>query len=231
MRKLLLLAILISGSAAQTQKVSIEQQLLTRYPPTKLAGDKLRIVTPGTVLVVQMGGMAASPLNEFAFANNYKDGRIKRSAASALIHDAKSRDLIVGEKVYLLKTEVKDNGVVFSIQSCVACDGAEIDLYQMGFRASLTFQYAKGYLETADFAQIQRDIGQVFTVVGMRNPEPVAPPTVQAPPTKISLGQTIEEVTANLGRPDKVVDLGSKKIYVYPDLKITFQDGKVSDVQ
>lgn len=226
----MLAAILISGSAAQAQKLSIEQQLQARYPPTKLAADKLQIVTPGTVLVVQMGGMAASPLNEFAFGNNYKDRRIKRSAASALIHDAKSRDLIVGEKVYLLKTEVKDNGVVFSIQSCVACDGADIDLYQMGYRASLTFQYAKGYLQTADFAQIQRDIGQVFTFAG---PASAAQPTpaAQAAPTKISLGQSIEEVTASLGRPDKVVDLGSKKIYIYPDLKITFQDGKVSDVQ
>jgi hypothetical protein len=28
-----------------------------------------------------------------------------------------------------------------------------------------------------------------------------------------------------------LVDLGAKKIYVYPALKITFQDGKVSDVQ
>jgi hypothetical protein len=227
MRRLMLAAMLISGSAAQAQKLSIEQQLQARYPPTKLAADKLRIVTPGTVLVVQMGGMAASPLNEFAFGNNYKDGRIKRSAASALIHDAKSRDLMVGEKVYLLKTEVKDNGVVFSIQSCVACDGADIDLYQMGYRASLAFQYPKGYLETADFAQIQRDIGQVFTFAG---PAPVAQ-AAPAAPTKISLGQTIEAVTASLGRPDKVVDLGSKKIYIYPDLKITFQDGKVSDVQ
>jgi hypothetical protein len=33
------------------------------------------------------------------------------------------------------------------------------------------------------------------------------------------------------GKPDKVIDLGAKKIYVYKDLKITFMDGKVSDVQ
>jgi hypothetical protein len=38
-------------------------------------------------------------------------------------------------------------------------------------------------------------------------------------------------VVAGLGQPDKVVDLGSKKIYIYKDLKITFVDGKVSDVQ
>ena len=30
---------------------------------------------------------------------------------------------------------------------------------------------------------------------------------------------------------DKIIDLGAKKTYVYKDLKITFTDGKVSDVQ
>src|ERR1035441_6903194 len=50
-------------------------------------------------------------------------------------------------------------------------------------------------------------------------------------PVSISSGQTIEEVAAILGQPEKVVDLGAKKIYVYKDMKITFTDGRVSDVQ
>jgi hypothetical protein len=45
------------------------------------------------------------------------------------------------------------------------------------------------------------------------------------------VGQTIDEVTAALGQPKSVVDLGAKKIYVYPDMKVTFKGGKVSDVQ
>lgn len=52
-----------------------------------------------------------------------------------------------------------------------------------------------------------------------------------AAPKSITLGQSIDEVTASLGQPKSVVNLGSKKIYVYSDLKVTFQDGKVSDVQ
>jgi hypothetical protein len=51
------------------------------------------------------------------------------------------------------------------------------------------------------------------------------------PPKTIELGQTIDQVTAILGQPKNVVDLGTKKIYVYPDMKITFNAGKVSDVQ
>jgi hypothetical protein len=50
-------------------------------------------------------------------------------------------------------------------------------------------------------------------------------------PITLSLGQTIEEVTAIQGEPQKIVELGLKKIYIYKDIKITFIDGKVTDVQ
>jgi hypothetical protein len=52
-----------------------------------------------------------------------------------------------------------------------------------------------------------------------------------APPARISLGQSIDSVALTLGEPQKVVDLGAKQIYVYPDLKVTFTDGKVSNVE
>ena len=58
-----------------------------------------------------------------------------------------------------------------------------------------------------------------------------AVPAQSAPPATISLGQTTDQVVSMLGQPKNIVDLGAKKIYVYPDLKITFNDGKVSDVQ
>lgn len=67
-------------------------------------------------------------------------------------------------------------------------------------------------------------------------PDSVAPPAAPAaatpaPTTNIALGQTVDQVTAALGAPKSVVDLGAKKIYVYQDMKITFKGGKVSDVQ
>jgi hypothetical protein len=42
---------------------------------------------------------------------------------------------------------------------------------------------------------------------------------------------TEDQVTAAFGQPDKIVDLGAKKLYIYKDMKVTFLDGKVSDVQ
>lgn len=62
------------------------------------------------------------------------------------------------------------------------------------------------------------------------NPPPAPPPPAPAPKT-VTLGQTTDEVIAILGQPKNIVDLGAKKIYVYKDLKVTFNAGKVSAVQ
>jgi hypothetical protein len=50
------------------------------------------------------------------------------------------------------------------------------------------------------------------------------------PPT-LTLGMSLDEVTKIQGSPEKIVDLGARKMYVYKDLKITFTDGKVTDIQ
>jgi hypothetical protein len=50
-------------------------------------------------------------------------------------------------------------------------------------------------------------------------------------PQHIDKGQTPDQVEAVLGQPDKIVNFGSKQIFIYKDLKVTFLNGKVSDVQ
>jgi hypothetical protein len=57
---------------------------------------------------------------------------------------------------------------------------------------------------------------------------PAAP--ASGTPGTIALGQTPDQVVAIMGQPTNIVDLGAKKIYVYPNLKITFNNGQVSDV-
>jgi hypothetical protein len=47
----------------------------------------------------------------------------------------------------------------------------------------------------------------------------------------ISIGQSLDSVTAALGSPVRIIDLGAKKIYTYKDMKVIFMNGKVSDVQ
>jgi hypothetical protein len=49
--------------------------------------------------------------------------------------------------------------------------------------------------------------------------------------TTIAIGQSIDAVTAKMGNPTRIIDLGAKKIYTYPDMKVIFLNGKVSDVE
>jgi hypothetical protein len=54
--------------------------------------------------------------------------------------------------------------------------------------------------------------------------------TTAGTPT-VSLGQTIDQVRAILGPPQEIMDAGPKQIYVCRTVKITFVNGRVSDIQ
>jgi hypothetical protein len=47
----------------------------------------------------------------------------------------------------------------------------------------------------------------------------------------IKMGMTVEEVIAAKGAPKTKVELGSKTILTYPDMKLVFENGKLVDVQ
>ncbi len=67
-------------------------------------------------------------------------------------------------------------------------------------------------------------------------PETVQPP-IPAPPRppvetqELSLGESPEQVVRDFGKPDKIVPDGAKEIYIYKDMKVTFTDGKVTNVE
>jgi len=49
---------------------------------------------------------------------------------------------------------------------------------------------------------------------------------------KVELGMTKDQVAAILGKPDGMLaEAGTKQIYSYKNLKVTFVNGKVMDVQ
>jgi len=58
-----------------------------------------------------------------------------------------------------------------------------------------------------------------------------APPPPPAEPATVALGQTPDEVVAALGQPTKKAKVGTKEIYFYKDVKVTFLNGKVKDIQ
>jgi hypothetical protein len=91
------------------------------------------------------------------------------------------------------------------------------------YKASLVFHFPRGYLASADFPEVKKAINTVLVSESEFKAIDV--------PTTVRLGMEITEVEQLLGKPQKVLDLGSKKIYVYSDLKITFTEGRVADVQ
>ena len=83
--------------------------------------------------------------------------------------------------------------------------------------------------QAADQAEKEATSDTAASGPGPNAPAPAAAPAAE--PVSVDVGQTIDQVTAALGTPLKIVNLGAKKIYVYKDMKVTFKDGKVSDVQ
>jgi hypothetical protein len=57
------------------------------------------------------------------------------------------------------------------------------------------------------------------------------PPPADAPPPTISVGQTKDQVTAAFGQPVKAAKIGTKEILYYKDMKVTFMNGKVTNVE
>jgi hypothetical protein len=52
------------------------------------------------------------------------------------------------------------------------------------------------------------------------------------PPPTLSIGQSVDDTIAIEGQPTKVVDLKTKKTYYFKDgIKVTFKDGKSTDIQ
>jgi hypothetical protein len=161
-----------------------------------------------------------------------------------------------GEKVYpqTITVDLKNERIVFGVVACDTCNKTDPPTY---YKAEVGFQFAPGFLEKGDVSKIEDTIGEVFAIdnsssgadnqqsggqqdqsaaqQGQPADQQAQPADAQqaapASPPQIQLGQSIDQVVAALGQPEKTVDLGTKKIYVYKDLKVTFVNGKVSDVQ
>ncbi|MGA2334197.1 MAG: hypothetical protein WA383_19530 [Terriglobales bacterium] len=159
----------------------------------------------------------------------------------------------VGDKVYPTKIEVNvaSDKVSMGIVACDTCNKTDPPTYN---KAQVVFQFPKGTLANASAGQVEDVIGQLLSIssddaqqgggqagndqqgnqqggdqgAAQGQAQQQAPPPE---PAQIEKGQTPDQVKAAIGNPDKIVNLGAKQIYVYKDIKVTFINGKVSDVQ
>ena len=241
------------------QVAAIQQKLDQQFIKVKVAGDG-SIVTAGSVLVLHKDGLKMCSIAvPDSLDNTYKNGKLSAGMFSWGLmlglnrppidsNQVPQRTFMSGEKFWVVADSVSKNGVVFKFWSDPDNNGVR-------YYTQLNFPFQKKIIPPVD--DVMKTIAEVFTVDAPPEAAPAAqsapppapaapepppppepamapiapPPPPPAAPKTIALGQTKDEVAAILGQPDKVANLGTKEIDYYPDMKITFVKGKVTDIQ
>lgn len=218
------------------------------------------VVEAGTLLEIKKGGILGVPYGDSAvLASKYEGGTVhgpsglslmgRKSIMGKLGKEQNTHLFQVGNKVYPMKIDVnvgKDT-VTMGIVACDTCNQTDPPTYN---KAQVVFQFPKGSLAKAAVGDVEDTIGQLLAISedaqqdqggqqqggqgeqGGQEQQAAQPQQQQqAEPANIELGMTPAQVESALGKPEKKVTLGAKQIYYYKDMKITFKDGKVSDVQ
>jgi hypothetical protein len=161
---------------------------------------------------------------------------------------------VSGEKFWVTKIDVKDTDKGLAVVMDFFTDA----INDVRYRASLTIPFKEGTPTPDEALKLVREVVTVApsddakdeakqepssAQGGQRSPAsaaeaappPIAPPPppaddVAATPT-VSLGQTPEQVIAILGQPLRKAKAGTRDLYFYKDMKVTFLNGKVKDIQ
>lgn len=246
--------------SAQGDPAAIQQRLSAQFKLTTITADRTDIVTAGDVVALHKPGLVmyavTSPLPP---SNTYKNGKIGQgwggfgkdlqigmaTGGGGTAADYPHRLFVAEEKCWVTGIQVEKDGVVFQLYS---------DPYnEVRYYASLKVPFPnKKQVPSVDVAL--QTVAEVLTVAPTDNqgaqpaqaaapatpptpaPAPMAaiappPPPADAPPPTIAIGQTQDQVTAAFGQPLREAKLGVKQIFYYKDMKVTFTNGKVSNVE
>jgi hypothetical protein len=247
-------------------KTAIQQKLESEYALTKTTDDKTDIVTAGAVLVLQKDKlmMVAASSAANPCPNTYRDGKLTPNSGcktgeflrripgfGSRIPGADkapaTRTFVSGEKFWVTKIDVRDNGVVMELFSDAIND--------VRFKGLLTIPFKDGVPSSDDALKLVQEVVKTAPSEDAKGdaaakdsqpaapasaaeavPPPIAPPPPPpdeppATPPTVSLGQTPAQVEAILGPPLRKAKVGNRDIYSYKDLKVTFLNGKVKDIQ
>jgi hypothetical protein len=253
-------AILFScvGLSPRSAGQGLQKALESKYAITKTTDDKTDIVTAGSVLILEKDKLLMyATTTQAPPQNTYSNGRLSSGAfgvhekmqgfGSMIGHPPPktitTRYYVTGEKFWVTRIDTLADGVVFTLFTDAVSD--------VRYYCTLKFVYPHGATPSTD--QVLSMVGEVLKVQQddsapadnkgeqqaaaggqdqgqqQQAAQQDAQPT-QPPPT-IQLGQTEDEVVGMIGQPEKKIALGTKEIFVYKDIKVTFIGGKVADVQ
>ena len=173
------------------------------------------------------------------------------SVKDAANNGCTSRKFVAGEKFWVTDIALQKDGILVSTFS---------DPYNdVRYFGEIKFPFPKGSVPPVD--DFVKTVSEVITVQppddkdkGDKNDQasgqapaaaapaapsaattaaiPPPPPPADAPPPTIAIGQTKDQVVAGFGQPVRTAKLaGTKEIYFYKDMKVTFTNGKVSNVE
>jgi hypothetical protein len=238
LRACIVLVLIGMASVAAAQSSDLQKQLESAYPLTKATADSTDIVTAGAVLVLQKDNLQMCKVNlPIPTHNYYKNGEVTQGGLMSVLNklgnaglgggaDATStRKFVAGEKFWLTKIQIDNDGVSFQFLTD--------PLQDVRYHGLLKFPFPKGQTPPAD--QVLATVAQVIKTDGAEGtaqPEQQEAPAPAPAETKtIALGQTKDEVLQAFGQPTKVVQLGKKEIDYYSDMKVTFTNNKVTNVE
>lgn len=205
------------------------------------------------VLSANLNNRAKSAMKSFAF------GRIPvfgggGSATDAMKNGCTSRKFVAGEKFWVTGISLQKDGILVSTISDPYNDVRYFGEVKFPFPSGHvppadTFAQTVAELLTVvpsddkgdkDAQSGPQPKGDQQAKQAAPAPAPAAsapmpdiappPPPADAPPPTIAVGQTKDQVTAAFGKPAKEAKIGAKEIFYYKDMKVTFTNGKVTNV-
>ena len=229
------------------------------YRLTALGEDSggIAVLQTGDIFSIRAAGILGVPPQNITCATTYQNGSWHKVSGfcAGLVREV-SAFFQPGLKVYITKVDVnlKKEKISLRLVACDACNNTDPPSY---YKSELVLEFEKGYLETARPEVVRGLVAQVIALDqggAQRQPAAAAPAPVEPPPpppppaeqalppvappppppaepVSIELGQTTEQVLANVGKPEKIVKLATKQIFYYKDMKVTFVNNKVTDVQ
>jgi len=233
----------------------IQQKLDAQFKMTRTTADRTDVVTAGDIVQIHKPGIVMFAVTTPLPATNvYKGGRITQGFGTAMgmsNPNITQRRFVQDEKCWVTRIVVQNDGVAFDLYSDPYSDVRYYATLKVTYPDKKTVPPVDSFLQTiaevisvapSDNQAAQPAAGsapaQGATPASIPAPAPAPmqaiappPPPADAPPPTIALGQTKDQVTAGFGQPTRIAKLGTKEIYYYKDMKVTFTSGKVSNVE
>jgi tetratricopeptide (TPR) repeat protein len=235
-----LVALILPWRAATGQNAptaSLAEQLRAQYKVVKMGpqDNGAKVLEPGTVLVVQKGGVIAVPYTSTTVCpSRYQDGKIDSpDALCPEMARKNSRPFKVGEKTYASQIDVdlKKEKISFRIIACDSCNGTNPGT---SFKSEVIFQFAPGFLEHASVPEVEDTIGDILAMdngSALQAPQATSSQSEDAGSTLLTNNAVLKMTSFKLGDPvilDKI-KTSQCNFDTSPDALIKLKQAGVSD--